>query len=205
MSSLESLASLFTLSNKLKRTMRYESCTPELKEPVAGHCWQISFMVPLLAKRLNLGLNVQHALEIAIIHDLGEYTDSKDFDSYMVSTGVLSKEDKDKSEQEAMTYLRDNFSCGFDIYKLWEEYQECKTPEARFVKALDKIESHFHFIERGCKGMDLDNLAYQITYADRAVRNFPLLEPLLKIAKKRLRPLVEAEGIIWKDEYNYPD
>jgi putative hydrolases of HD superfamily len=205
MTNLESLADFFVLSNGLKQTMRYESCPEYLKESVPAHCWQMSLMVSLVAREFDLDIDVRHAMEIAIVHDLGEYTDSKDFDAYFVHTGVLNGKDKDYSEEEAMVNLRDNFSCGFDIYNLWEEYRECKTQEARFVKALDKIESHFHFIQRRCNILNKDNLIFQITYADKAVKNFPSLEPLLRIAKRKLKELMEEQGIIWRDEYNYPD
>ncbi len=104
-----------------------------------------------------------------------------------------------------MSNLRDRFIFGPKLYSLWKEYQEGKTPEARFVKALDKIESHLHIIERGGIERESGDLSHQVLYADNAVRNFPQLEPFLKIVKRKLRPLMEAQGLVWKEEYNYPN
>jgi 5'-deoxynucleotidase YfbR-like HD superfamily hydrolase len=101
--------------------------------------------------------------------------------------------------------LRDRFNFGHKLYSLWKEYEESKTPEARFVKVLDKIESHLHIIERGGTGSGVVDAKHQALYADEAVRNFPELKPLLKSVKKRLKPLLEKQGMIWKEEYNYPD
>ena len=202
---LEPLVDFFITSNKLKSTMRYESCSDKIQDSTAGHCWQVAFMVPIIARELNLSIDVLHAMEIASVHDLPEYIDQKDYDSYFVFIGKLNKSDKDKSEEAVMSDLKNRFHFGHIIYSLWKEYTECKTPEARFVKALDKIESHFHIIQRGGLVREDNHLVYQITYADNAVRNFPQLEPLLKAAKDKLRILIESQGLVWKDEYNYPN
>ncbi|HTY44070.1 MAG TPA: HD domain-containing protein [Patescibacteria group bacterium] len=205
MTDLELLADFFVESNKLKKTMRYSSCPKEIKEPVAGHCWKVTLMVPIIARELGLNINIQHAMEIANVHDLAEYVDDEDYDYHLVDTGLLSKEEKDKSEEAVMSALKNRFSFLEQIYSLWKEYGDCKTPEARLVKVLDKLEAQLHIIERGgIKGNPKD-LVCHLTYADNAVRNFPQLEPLLRVVKSRLRPLVEAQGLVWKAEYNYPD
>jgi 5'-deoxynucleotidase YfbR-like HD superfamily hydrolase len=204
MEKLESLTDFLIETNSLKKTIRYESCPLDVQEPTAGHSWNVCRMIPLVARELGLKINIQHAMEIANVHDLAEYSLKNDFDSYLVSKGVSSKAEKDKSEEETMASLRARFNVGESVHSLWKEYGECKTSEARFVKALDKIESHFHII--ACDGFDdLENLTYQITYADNAVRNFPELSPLLSAAKKKLKTLIEVKGITWKSEYNYPD
>ena len=205
MSNFESLADFFIESNKLKNTIRYTSCPEKIQESTAGHSWQITLMVPIIARELGLDINLLHAMEIANVHDLAEYADTKDYDAYLVSIGTLSKIDKDKSEEAVMLDLKNRFNFGLSLYSLWKEYQEGETQEARFVKALDKIESHFHIIEREGAVDNPENLKYQLTYSDNAVRNFPQLEPLLRIAKNRLRAIAESQGIIWKKEYDYPD
>ncbi len=204
MEKMKSLIDFLLETNSLKGTMRYESCPQYIQEPTAGHSWNVCRMVPLITKIFSLKIDIQHAMEIANVHDLAEYPLKNDFDAYLVSKGNLSKIEKDKSEEETMISLKNRFDVGKYIYSLWKEYEEGKTPEARFVKALDKIESHLHIIEHN--GFDdLENLTYQITYADNAVRNFPKISPLLSVIKKKLRSLIEVKGIVWKPEYNYPD
>jgi putative hydrolase of HD superfamily len=205
MDNLESLTNFFVEVNTLKKTVRYSSCPEKIQESTAGHCWQVTLMVPILAREFGLNVDIQHAMEIANVHDLAEYVLKEDYDSFSVAMDILSAVDKDKSEEYVMSSLKNRFSFGHQLYSLWEEYQECKTPEARFVKALDKIESHLHIIERGGTANSSRDALHQVLYADDAVRNFPQLEPFLKIVKKKLRPLMEAQGLIWKEEYNYPD
>lgn len=205
MDNLEKLADFFVESNKLKRTMRYSSCPGKIQESSAGHSWQVTFMVPIIAREFGLNLDVQHAMEMASVHDFAEYIGEKDFDSYLIATGVLSEDEKDKSEEAVMSMLRERFSFGPRIYSLWQEYQECKTSEARFVKALDKLESHIHVIERDGTGSDSYDARHQALYADEAIRNFPELKPFLGTIKRRLKTVLERQGLEWKDEYNYPD
>jgi putative hydrolases of HD superfamily len=201
----ESLVNFFIESNKLKKTIRYSSCPEKIQESTAGHSWQVTLMVPIIARELVLNIDISHAMEIANVHDLAEYIDEKDYDAYLVATGVLDKREKDKSEETVMSDLKNRFNFGPTLYSLWKEYNEGKTPEARFVKALDKIESHIHVIERGGTSNDIHDAKYQAFYADDAIRNFPELKPFLKAIKKKLRPVLEENGLIWKEEYNYPD
>jgi putative hydrolase of HD superfamily len=205
MGNLEGLTDFFIQSNRLKQTIRYSSCPEEIQESSAGHSWHVTLMVPIIAQELGLNVNIQHSMELACVHDLAEAVLKKDFDSYLVFSGVLNKKDKDRSEEEEMGRIRGTFGFGSRIYSLWEEYQECKNFEARFVKALDKLESHLHIIERGGPGDNVSDGRHQATYADNAVKNFPELEPFLRVIKQRLRPLFEKQGLTWYAEFNYPN
>lgn len=205
MDKLELLTNFFIESNRLKRTIRYSSCPERVQEPSAGHSWQVTLMVPIVAREFGLDIDVQHSMELACVHDLAECVLKQDYDSYLIAIGFLDEKDKDKSEEKEMRRIKDTFDFGNSVYLLWQEYQECKTPEARFVKALDKLESHFHVIERGGSGDNADDGRHQATYADEAIRNFPQLKPLLRVVKKRIRPILEKQGLVWKPEYNYPD
>ncbi len=205
MTDLDKMVDFFVEATSLKRTMRYNSCPENVQEPVAGHSWLVTLMVPILAERFNLDINVQHAMEIANVHDLAESIRDYDFDSYNLARGVESQKEKDQEEENFMRNVQNRFDFGDRIYSLWKEYEDGKTPEARFVRALDKLESHIHILERGGTGSDVDDADHQAFYADKVVRNFPELEPFLSAVKKRIRPLMESQGLVWEDKYNYPD
>ena len=200
----EELVDFFTETNKLKQTIRYSSCPKKVQESTAGHSWQVALMVPIIAQEFNIKVNIQHAMEIALVHDLAEKVLKKDFDSYLIATGVLKESDKDKSEKEEMERIKNKFSFGNKIYSLWLEYEENKTPEAKFIKALDKLESHIHVIERGLSGASRDDGKHQATYADKAVEEVAELKPFLKSIKKRLKLILEKQGLVWGKEYDYP-
>lgn len=205
MDELESLADFFIETNSLKKTTRYSSCNEEVKESTAGHSWKVSFMTPIIAELLGLDIDIKHAMEIANVHDLPEYALEEDFDSFLVAKEILSKKDKEQSEEKVMNLIKERFVFGKKFFDLWEEYKESKTPEARYVYALDKIESHLHVLERRGTRDDAQDMEHQALYADKAVKNFPELKPFLKIIKRRLKSLFESKGFAWKEEYNYPD
>lgn len=201
----EELVDFFTQTNKLKQTVRYSSCPKGIQESSAGHSWQVALMVPIISQQFKLQINVQHAMEIALVHDLAERVLKKDFDSYLLSIGTLKEEDKINSEKEEMNRIQNEFSFGKRIHALWKEYEENKTSEAKFIKALDKLESHIHVLERGASGDNADDGKHQATYADNAVKDFQELAPLLSAIKKRLKPILEKQGLKWDKKYNYPD
>lgn len=205
MGKLEKMLDFFVEVSDLKRTLRYSSCPENVQEPTAGHSWMVALMVPVVSEELGLNIDVSHAMELAVVHDLAEYVGKYDFDSYLVSTGALSQEDKDKGEEEVMNSIRERFNFGEKLYSLWKEYEDSKTPEARFVKALDKIESHVHVIERGGTANNMGNVSHQVLFADAAVKNYAPLESFLRVVKQRLRPLMEEQGLNWDERYNYPD
>ena len=136
---------------------------------------------------------------MCLVHDLAEYV-TGEIDSYRVHIGEITKKEKHKMELKAMEDFREKVQVGGRIYELWNEFEEQKTPEAKYSKALDKIEVLLHMIYIGVKH---DNVPeYTSTYADSAVKNFPQLSPLLKNIKGRLKKEYKKEGIEWKAEYD---
>lgn len=89
---------------------------------------------------------------------------------------------------------------GDDIYNLWMEYENCRTKEAKFIKALDKLETLTYLIEKGHKHYDLPSMI--ATYADKAVKNFPELKGMLKMIKSKLKDEYTKGNILWKEEYD---
>ena len=69
------------------------------------------------------------------------------------------------------------------IRTLWEEYETCATPEARWVKALDKAETILQH-NQGANPADFD-YEFNLTYGAEWFRDDTLL--------RRLRRLLDAE------------
>jgi len=158
----------------------------------------LALMAIVVAEKLNLDLDVLHAVKLALFHDLQEYV-AGEIDSRLVKQGVVSKEEKFKLEEKALKELIDSFNdLGEDTYDLWKEFEGGKTMEARFVKALDKLEAISHLISVG----DFKDLDYTATYADEAVKDFPELIHLLKEVKSVLKKKAEKVGKRWKSEYD---
>jgi len=200
--SLSNLLDFHLEVNRLKRTERYQSCNPEVRDSAAEHSWHLALMVMDVADTLKLDVDVLYSTKLALVHDLCEYQGTTDYDSYLVATGGLRKEDKEEFELKAMETLRDQFG-QTQIYDMWRDYDEGITPEGRFVRAMDKIEACVHLLEIGGSQRDgfsdADHIAF---YADKAVLAFPPVRLFLRTVKGRLKTMYQEQGVEWKPEYD---
>ena len=188
--------------DQLKRTLRFNSCkgNKAIQDSVAGHSWNVALLTLGTIKELDLQVNTIHSLELALVHDLSEYQMTSDFDSYEVANGKFSKEDKDRQEQQAIKELTEKYNMP-SVYRAWQEYEVQKTPEARLVKTMDKIEAIIHMINTGATGRQNDD-EHTALYADQAVINFPEVTPLLRQVKSRLKVTYEQQDKIWLPKYD---
>jgi len=188
-------------AEKLKSTLRYNQTTSGRRESTADHSWRLSLMVFLVAEELKLNLNVERAMKIALVHDINEAL-TGDIDAVKIAEGKFEKTEKEKLELTAMEKLK-NFLppySGKKVYDLWQEYEEGKTEEARFVKALDKLETLTQLVDVGYKTYDKPE--FIANYADCSVSKFPVLQEMLKIIKQNLKREFEKGKILWKKEYD---
>lgn len=161
-------------------------------------------MVMVIQRDLKLKLDMERTLMMAIVHDIGESI-TGDIDVRLIHRNKISRKKKDSDEHAACERIGNMIDQGPLVYNLWKEYEEGVTPEARFVKAVDKIETFFHYLEtairHGPKLFDAPDLT--ATYADKAVAKVPELIPLLASLKRSLREQFRKAGIPWKEEYNF--
>lgn len=104
---------------------------PEV-ESVADHSYGVALLAYLLCPE---ELDRARVLEIALLHDLAEVA-TGDITPY---DGV-SPEKKHSDEIEALAGLLSPLGRGPEELEILCDYQEQRTPEARFVKAIDKLE-----------------------------------------------------------------
>jgi putative hydrolase of HD superfamily len=125
-------------------------------ESVAAHSWGMCWLVLLLAPE---ELNRERALSYAVLHDLPEVRvgDITPYDQ-------VSAADKHQREHEAMEGLCASLPEGERIRLLWEEYEAQVTPEAKFVRQLDRLDMAIQavaYAEAGHSGLEefLDSAA----------------------------------------------
>lgn len=104
-------------------------------ESVAGHMYRMAVMSFLL-DRNDITLNRARCMEMSLIHDLAECV----VGDITPHCGV-SPEEKHNRETKAMKDLASLAgSSGVHMFELFQEYEEQKTPEAQFVKELDRFD-----------------------------------------------------------------
>ena len=110
----------------LKNVLRAGWVRAGIKSPesVAAHSWGMSMLALKLAPK---ELDLTRVLSLCIVHDIPE-----------VRVGDLTPHDdtstKAEDELNAMTKMAPEW------VGLFEEYERGKTPEAKFVKQLDKLD-----------------------------------------------------------------
>eukprot|EP01147_Barroeca_monosierra_P005630 gene5631-204_t len=113
-------------------------CGIPLPESVADH----SFMMAAIAFAIPQAslLDRSTCIQLAVVHDIAESIvgDITPYDG-------ISKKEKSKIEQEAISriacHLNELDAAGAEtLSRLWQEYEHASTPEARFVKDVDKFE-----------------------------------------------------------------
>jgi putative hydrolase of HD superfamily len=101
-------------------------------ESVAAHSWGVAWLALVLCPA---GVDRGRALAIALVHDLAE-----------VRVGDLTphdgvpKAEKHRREVEALSALVAPLPNAAEIAALWAEYAAGATPEARLVRACDKLD-----------------------------------------------------------------
>lgn len=198
---LNKIFNFFHKISKLKSTWRFSERKKMPKESSADHSWRLALMVFVIADELKINIQISRAVKIALVHDIAESI-TGDIDALLIFKNKISKIKKQKLEHKAISELRLILppKIGSQIYGLWSEYGKGLTREAKFVKALDKLETLAHFYEVGFKVYNEPE--FIPNYADEAVRNFPELADALRFIKRRLKSEFEKGGIPWKKEYD---
>jgi putative hydrolase of HD superfamily len=201
---LEKIFDFLHKIENLKSTLRYNKTTSGRKESSAEHSWRLALITFILADELKLNIDVHKSIKIALVHDLAEAL-TGDIDAILIAEGKFSKEEKDRQEIEAIMNLQKTLPevIGKEISDLWHEYNDCETKEAKFVKALDKIETLTQLAESGHKIYDKPE--FIANYANKSVKSFPELLDMLKIVKRKLKAEFDKGNIEWKDEYDSLD
>jgi putative hydrolases of HD superfamily len=104
------------------------------QESVAEHCWRMAIMAMLFEKYFP-DVNTKRVIEMSLIHDIGEVYDGD-------VPAFLKKENHLEDERRAVKMVSELLEVDMreKVMKLWEEFEECKTEEAKLVKAIDKLE-----------------------------------------------------------------
>ncbi|MEZ4726397.1 MAG: HD domain-containing protein [Caldilineaceae bacterium] len=123
--------------DKLKSVLRRSYVTDtERRENSAEHSWHIALAALTLAEYANEPVDIGHVIKLLLIHDIVEI-DAGDTFVYD-STARLDQYDRETQAAERIFGLLPTEQA--DTYrKLWQEFEERTTPEAKFARAVDRL------------------------------------------------------------------
>ena len=107
------------------------------QENDAEHAWHMAMMIYLLKEYANEDFDVAKAMMMAIIHDIVEI-DAGDTYAYDTKGLATQKERESKAADRIFGLLPNDQK--EHLIALFEEFEEGKTPEARFAKTMDNLQ-----------------------------------------------------------------
>ena len=107
------------------------------KEDDAEHAWHMAIMTLLLSEYANKEIDVLHTISMLLIHDLVEI-DAGDTYAYDAAGNATKRERELKAAKRIFHLLPEDQA--EELFQLWEEFEACETPEAKFAHSMDNIQ-----------------------------------------------------------------
>lgn len=123
--------------DRLKKVLRMTALAGgERRENSAEHSWHMAVMAPLLLEHVAEPVDLLHTMKMILVHDVVEIDagDTFAFDA----AAHHDKEERELAAAERIFGLLPPDQAE-ELRALWDEFEERRTPEARFANALDRL------------------------------------------------------------------
>jgi len=123
----------------LKGVLRQTMLTrPARRENSAEHSWHLALMAQVLGDHAPAGTDLGRVTAMLLIHDLVE-VDAGDLFVYASAADQARQEAAERAAADRIFGLLPADQ-GASARALWDEFEERRTPEARFARALDRLQ-----------------------------------------------------------------
>lgn len=190
-------------SEKLKDVLRHSWTSGDRQESAAEHSWRMALLTMALAPKLDQKnkVNIEHVLKMVTIHDLVE-VEAGDTPAQKVFFDKNLQKSEKENENNAILIIRDLAGeFGQMIYDLWIEYSANQTNDAKFVKAIDKLEVRIQHNESKIERIDADEKPRAFFAADKYVEYDSYLKSFFEAVKDESHILYEQAGFDLKSIY----
>ncbi len=108
------------------------------RENSAEHSWHLGLMSLVLGEYAPPGTDLRRVTAMVLVHDLVEI----DAGDLFVYAGAQAQADQEEAERAAADRLFALLpgSQAAEFRALWDEFEERRTPEAKFARALDRLQ-----------------------------------------------------------------
>jgi putative hydrolase of HD superfamily len=117
-----------------RKTKLFHSDRPEND---AEHSWHLAMMTIVLAEHSDVPVDVLKVLKMVLIHDIVEI-DAGDTFIYDTQKSHSNTENELIAAKRIFGLLPDEQA--EELIEIWQEFEAGETPDARFAKAMDRIE-----------------------------------------------------------------
>lgn len=123
--------------DKLKRVLRRSLLIDGARrENSAEHSWHVTVLARVFAEYAPEGTDIDHVVNMLVVHDIVEI-DAGDTFVYD-RAAVRSQAERERAAADRIFALLPEDQASW-ARSLWDEFEERKTPEARFARAVDRL------------------------------------------------------------------
>jgi putative hydrolase of HD superfamily len=124
--------------DKLKQVLRQTRLMDgSRRENDAEHCWHVALMAVVLAEHAGAGIDVLRVLKMLLIHDVVEIDAGDTFLYAAVDAAAVAERETRAAERIFGLLPPDQAG---ELRALWEEFEARRSAEAKFARALDRLE-----------------------------------------------------------------
>ena len=170
-------------TEKLKSLMRHSWLSTGRRESVAEHSWRVALLAIVLAPEMENKIDIGKVVMLLTVHDIAEI--------YAGDPWAWKGKPKDKKQKEAkgikkLTSLLPPRQAK-EIINLWKEYETKKTPEAKFAKAVDKLETLNQHNLADLKTWTKEEYGYNLIHGTEEVKYSKTLQALKDLIDQQTR------------------
>lgn len=124
--------------DQLKSILRHSNLVDlSRQENDAEHSWHLAMFAVVLAEYASCRVNESQVLRMLLIHDLVEVYAGDTF--VYDSAAAAGQEERERAAAERLfPQLPEDQATA--LRALWDEFEQRRTPEARFARALDRVQ-----------------------------------------------------------------
>ena len=126
-------------ADRLKTVLRQSTLTDRSRrENSAEHSWHLALMALVLAEHAPPGTDLGRVMVMVVLHDLVEI-DAGDLFAYATPADQARQERAERAAADRLFALLPPAQAS-SLRALWEEFEERATAEAKFARALDRLQ-----------------------------------------------------------------
>lgn len=187
---LEFIHEIDKLKYILRKTKLFNSDRPEND---VEHSWHLAMIAMVLSEHVNHPVDLLKVMKMLLIHDVVEI-DAGDVFFFDKTQSHDNRPEEYAAAKRIFGLLPQDQAQ--ELESLWIEFEECKTNDAKFAKAIDRLEPMLQ--NRSNKGGTW--MEYDVSYQDVLDSKLIMKEistPLWEYTKELLQKSVD-EGILRK-------
>jgi putative hydrolases of HD superfamily len=127
-----------------RQTMLTEPCR---RENSAEHSWHLTVMAITLGEYAPPGTDLARVVAMLALHDIVE-VDAGDLSVYATETEQAQQRDAEQAAAERIFGLLPPDEAG-RLRQLWNDFEERASPDARFARALDRLQPMLENVKVG--------------------------------------------------------